>query len=88
MTRTLALAAAAALFGLAPAFAQKSGGITGGGIPPASGGAGDRSGAVTATGQTKPPGTPVGDNMGTRPDLERKSRQLDRQIKDGICKGC
>lgn len=48
----------------------------------------DRTGSITATGQTKPPGDAVGDGLGTRPDLEGKSRELDRKIRTGICNGC
>jgi hypothetical protein len=52
------------------------------------GGLPERAGATTAVGQTKPPGTAVGDGLGTRPDLEEKSRRIDRQIQTGICSGC
>ena len=43
---------------------------------------------TTAAGQTKPPGTAAGAGLGTRPDLEAKSRELDRKIDTGICRGC
>jgi hypothetical protein len=49
---------------------------------------------VTATGQTKPPGAavapnaPIDNRTGLTPELDRKSRELDRQISKGICKGC
>lgn len=59
-----------------------------GGIPPASGAAGDRTGSIAPSGQTKPPGDPVGEGLGTRPDLEQKSREIDSKIRTGICKGC
>ena len=42
-------------------------------------------GSTSAVGRTKPPGTAAD---GTRPDLDAKSRQLDRKIKTGICTGC
>lgn len=98
MNRILAAAAIAALAFAAPALAQVTPPVsTGtapmttsptGGIPPAAGGAGDRTGSITGVGQTKPPGDPVGSGQGTRPDLERKSEELDRKINTGICKGC
>jgi hypothetical protein len=47
-----------------------------------------RTGSITGVGQTKPPGAAVGENLGTRPDLVEKSRQLDRRIDTGICSGC
>lgn len=47
-----------------------------------------KTGATTASGQTKPPGDTVGDRLGTRPDLEAKSRDLDQKIDKGICTGC
>lgn len=83
----LALLVAAAL-SVAPALAQipppREGGPTVG--TTATGGLPDR--ATTATGQTKPPGAAEGDRLGTRPDLEAKSRELDRKIDTGICAGC
>ena len=69
--------------GLSPGSASPTGGI-----PPATGGAGDRTGSITATGQTKPPGSTVGPEQGTRPDLETKSKELDEKINRGICRGC
>jgi hypothetical protein len=54
-------------------------GATVDGSPPA------RAGATTAVGRTKPPGAAA---AGTRPDLDDKSRRLDRKIRTGICKGC
>ena len=42
-------------------------------------------GSTSAVGRTKPPGAAAD---GSRPDLDAKSRQLDRKIKTGICKGC
>ena len=48
----------------------------------------DKAGATTAVGQTKPAGSPVGDGLGTRADLQEKSRQIDRKIDTGICTGC
>ena len=59
-----------------------------GGIPSASGGAADRTGSITETGQTKPPGDSVGERLGTAPELERKSEIIDQKIKGGICRGC
>jgi hypothetical protein len=47
-----------------------------------------KTGATTAVGQTKPAGDAVGDRLGTRPDLEEKSRDLDQKINKGICTGC
>jgi hypothetical protein len=47
-----------------------------------------RTGAITGVGQTKPPGAAIGDELGTRPDLQERSRQLDRRIDTGICSGC
>ncbi|NNM73620.1 hypothetical protein [Enterovirga aerilata] len=44
-----------------------------------------RAASTTAVGRTKPPGAAAD---GTRPDLEAKSRQLDRRIRTGICAGC
>lgn len=98
MNRILAALTVASLGFAAPAFAQATPpASTGagpsttspaGGIPSATGGAGDRTGSLTGTGQTKPPGDAVGDRLGTRPDLERKSEDLDRKINTGICKGC
>lgn len=48
----------------------------------------EKTGSTTAIGQTKPPGQPVGDGLGTRPDLEDKSRDLTRRIQRDICTGC
>ena len=45
-------------------------------------------GSIAATGRTKPPGAPVGEGLGTRPDLEKRSEELDRRIRTGICRGC
>ena len=77
-----------------PACAQTSPGA-GPGVAPAgavgSTATGDlpaKTGATTAVGQTKPPGGTVGDRLGTRPDLEEKSRALDKKIDRGICSGC
>jgi hypothetical protein len=62
--------------------------------PPASvgttvnGGLPDRTASTTAVGQTKPAGAAVGDDLGTRPDLQQRSRELDRRIDKGICTGC
>ena len=87
---TAALAVAAALL-TTPAFAQTptapvtatppvgSVGSTVTGDPPA------RAGSTSAVGRTKPPGAAAD---GSRPDLDVKSRQLDRKIKTGICRGC
>jgi hypothetical protein len=44
-----------------------------------------RAASTSAVGRTKPPGAAAD---GTRPDLDAKSRQLDRKIKTGICTGC
>ena len=49
------------------------------------GGAPAKLGSTTAVGRTKPPGAAA---PGTRPDLEEKSRALDRRINRGICTGC
>jgi hypothetical protein len=54
-------------------------GSTADGAPPAT------TASTSAVGRTKPPGAAAD---GTRPDLEAKSRQLDRKIKTGICTGC
>lgn len=92
MTRTLAALAFAMTVGAAgAAFPQTSppASVTpGAGIPSAQGGAADRTGSITGTGQTKPPGSPVGERMGTTPELERKSGAIDHLIERGICKGC
>lgn len=53
--------------------------------PSAADRSGDRRGSITATGQTKPPGSAA---SGERSDLDRKSEAIDRKIKGGICKGC
>ena len=61
-------------------------------IPPVSGEATGSSpsstGSITSTGRTKPPGAPVGEGLGTRPDLEKRAEELDRRIRTGICRGC
>ena len=86
-----ALAFGAALLAV-PATAQTAGSpatapspsvgsTAGGGMP-------DRTAATTSVGQTKPAGAAVGDDLGTRPDLQQKSRELDRRIDKGICTGC
>jgi hypothetical protein len=62
--------------GVAPAGSV---GSTVDGAPPA------RAASTTAVGRTKPPGAAAD---GTRPDLDAKSRQLDRKIQTGICTGC
>ena len=62
--------------GVAPAGSV---GSTVDGAPPA------RAASTTAVGRTKPPGAAAD---GTRPDLEQKSRELDRKIQTGICTGC
>ena len=76
-----------------PALAQGEAGAPATGSSPAVGSTatGDmpqRTGSLTGVGQTKPPGAAVGENLGTRPDLVEKSRQLDRRIDSGICSGC
>ncbi|WP_407518791.1 hypothetical protein [Methylobacterium oryzisoli] len=43
---------------------------------------------VTALGTTKPDGAPLDARGGTRPDLDRRSRALDRLIATAICRGC
>ena len=48
----------------------------------------DRTGSIAPTGQTKPPGAPVGDNLGLTPELRKRDRAIERQIEQGICKGC
>lgn len=95
MIRPAAALALLACLSAAPALAQTTPPVASGlapspasptqGIPPATGGAGDRTGSVAATGQTKPPGEAA---PGTRPDLEQKSKQLDEKINRGICRGC
>ena len=88
--KTFASLATAAVLAAAPALAQ---------IPPPSPRQGDTSVGTTSTGplaprattgvgQTKPPGAAEGGGLGTRPDLEAKSRELDRKIDTGICTGC
>ena len=62
--------------GVAPAGSV---GSTVDGAPPA------RAASTSAVGRTKPPGAAAD---GTRPDLDAKSRQLDRKIQTGICTGC
>jgi hypothetical protein len=64
-----------------PSTAAADRDLSGSGLP-------DRTASTTAVGRTKPPGAPVGDGLGTRPDLEVKSRELDRKINTGICSGC
>ncbi len=54
-------------------------GSTVGGAPAA------RAASTSSVGRTKPPGAAAD---GTRPDLEVKSRQIDRRIRTGICSGC
>lgn len=89
MRHAIALGLTAALLAATAGHAQTSAPVTpGAGIPPATGGAGDRTGSITATGQTKPPGSPVDENRGTSAELERKSEEIDRLVKNGICKGC
>ena len=89
MRHAIALGLAAALLAATAAHPQTSTPVTpGAGIPPASGGAADRTGSIAATGQTKPPGAPVGEGRGTSAELERKSEEVDRLVKNGICKGC
>ena len=51
------------------------------------GGPGDRTGSVTAAGQTKPPGAALGPD-GSNDRLDEKSRELDKKIQNGICTGC
>ena len=94
------IALAIGLAASSPLFAQGvSGGLSGTpagpGVAPvgsvgstATGTAPDKTGSTTAVGQTKPPGTAVGEDRGTRPDLERKSDELSRRINTGICTGC
>ncbi|MGY2048571.1 hypothetical protein [Methylobacterium sp. JK268] len=43
---------------------------------------------VTALGVTKPVGSPLDARAGTRPDLDRRSREIDRIIATAICRGC
>lgn len=99
---TPARAAAIVIVGLLaapPALAQApSPGPTGGDRPEAgpAGSAGgtsadrvpERAGSISAVGRTKPPGATLGDQLGTRPDLEARSRELNRRIETGICTGC
>ena len=90
MLRIVSLVALGLALGPGAASAQTSPDLPSRAADPASPGpigtAPDRS--VTATGQTKPPGAAVGDNLGSRPDLDEKSRELDRAINRGICRGC
>lgn len=88
------LALAAALYGL-PASAQDGTASPGGATttaPPAGsvgstakGGITETTGSTSLVGKTKPPGAAAD---GYRPDLEEKSRELDRKINTGICTGC
>ena len=64
--------------GPAPLPAGSVGSTVSGGLP-------SRAASTTAVGRTKPPGEAA---PGTRPDLDAKSRQLDRKINRGICTGC
>ena len=80
-----------AMTGVVPAFAQTTAPGTDTTSPAvaSSGSAGGAAtGGTTDVGQTKPPGAAVGDGLGTRPDLDQKSRQLDQKINQGICVGC
>lgn len=101
--RPLIAVVALGLFAAGPSFAQTTAPSSGLApaspmaptTPPAgsvgstvNGGAPDRTGSTTAIGQTKPPGDAVGERMGTRPDLEAKSKELDQKINKGICVGC
>ena len=100
--RPLAIALILGSLAAGPALAQSSPSAASSGLVPAgpgapaggsvgstaTGGLPEKTGATTAVGQTKPPGTAVGDREGTRPDLEAKSRELDRKIDRGICIGC
>ncbi|WP_375458637.1 hypothetical protein [uncultured Enterovirga sp.] len=85
------LASAAATGQTAPSGVDARSPSTAGPTPSPVGGAGRN---VTATGQTKPPGAavapnaPIDNRSGLTPELDRKSRELDRQISKGICKGC
>ena len=88
--KPLASLSALAILTVAPAFAQAPP------LPPRQGdgsvgttATGDLAPrATTATGQTKPPGAAGDGGLGTRPDLEAKSREVDRKIDTGICTGC
>ncbi len=101
--RPLIAVAAFGLLAAGPAFAQATAPSSGlapaspmaPATPPAAsvgstvnGSVPDKTGSTTAIGQTKPPGDPVGEKMGTRPDLEAKSKELDQKINKGICVGC
>lgn len=100
MRSSLSFLVLAACLAGAPVLAQteetgRAGGLSGPGVaPPGSvgstrtGEAPEKTGSTTAIGQTKPPGQAVGDGLGTRPDLEDKSRDLTRRIQNDICKGC
>ncbi|MDB5511379.1 MAG: hypothetical protein JWR08_862 [Enterovirga sp.] len=83
------LALASALVALPAAAQTGAPGVTV--APPGSvgatgtGGLPEAAGSTTAVGRTKPPGAAAD---GYRPDLEEKSRQLDRKINTGICTGC
>jgi hypothetical protein len=79
----LAVAPAAAQ---APANAPAPGTAPAGGIgTTVDGTAPARAASTSSVGRTKPPGAAAD---GVRPDLEQKSRQLDRKIQTGICSGC
>ncbi|ACA15867.1 hypothetical protein M446_1351 [Methylobacterium sp. 4-46] len=43
---------------------------------------------VTSLGTTKPDGAALDARAGTRPDLDRRSRDLARLIATSICRGC
>lgn len=93
--RITPILAAATLAGLAfatPAPAQTSApGATGGAGAaggPATTGSLDAGRSTTGTGQTKPGGDTLDARDGTTPELENKSRDIDRKIINGICRGC
>lgn len=44
--------------------------------------------AAPQTGRVKPPGSPLGQDGGMSADLERRQREMDRRIRNGICRGC
>lgn len=43
--------------------------------------------SVTSSGQTKPPGEPVGPGLGTSSKLEKQHEEIDRHTLKSICRG-
>ncbi len=42
---------------------------------------------VTAVGETKPPGAPLGPKEGTSPQLKQEHREIDQKVLKSICTG-